>query len=84
MNERKILAKALNSPHNVRFDEMVALVKAFGFTLSRVKGSHHVFDHDQVPRPLNLQERGGKAKAYQVRQFIRLIERYDLKLGGDE
>jgi hypothetical protein len=32
---------------------------------------------------VNLQEVGGKAKPYQVRQFLRIVERYDLKLPGD-
>jgi hypothetical protein len=34
--------------------------------------------HPDVPQPLNLQEVGGKAKPYQVRQFVRLVEEHDL------
>jgi len=30
---------------------------------------------------LNLQEKNGKAKAYQVRQFLQLIEEYGLEPG---
>ena len=41
--ERKLLNKALASPANVRFGEMVKLVQAFEFRLSRVSGSHHIF-----------------------------------------
>jgi hypothetical protein len=29
---------------------------------------------------INLQEVDGKAKPYQIRQFLRLIERYNLRL----
>ena len=36
--------------------------------------------HPDVPRPLNLQEVGGQAKPYQVRQFLKLIELYNLSL----
>ena len=57
------------------------LVEAFGFRLSRVNGSHHMFVHPQVQELVNLQEVNGKAKPYQIRQFLRLVERYNLELG---
>jgi hypothetical protein len=37
-----------------------------------------------MPELLNLQETRGQAKPYQVRQLLRLIERYDLKLESKE
>ena len=36
--------------------------------------------HVLVPRPMNLQEVHGQAKPYQVRQFLKLIEQYDLTM----
>ncbi len=60
---------------------MVALVEAFGFRLARVNGSHHIFVRPGVPELVNLQEVKGQAKPYQVRQFLRLLERYNLRLG---
>ena len=60
---------------------MVTLAEAFGFHLSRVKGSHHILVHPQVRELVNLQNVGGKAKPYQVRQFLRLVERYNLTMG---
>lgn len=57
------------------------LAMAFGFELQRTSGSHHILVHPEIPEPLNLQEIGGEAKAYQVRQFLRLVERYSLHLG---
>jgi len=81
--KRKLLKKALSSPRNMRFEEMVTLVEAFGFRLSRVKGSHHIFVHPQVQELVNLQNVGGKAKPYQIRQFLRLVERYNLTLGDE-
>lgn len=80
MNKRKLLLKVLSGPDNVRFDDMVTLVEAFGFRLSRVKGSHHIFVHPALPELVNLQERNGKAKPYQVRQFLELVEQYNLQL----
>ena len=69
MNKKKILEKALAGSKNIRFGEIVALVEAFGFHLSRVSGSHHIFVHPQVQELVNLQEVDGKAKPYQVRQL---------------
>ena len=80
MKRRKLLPKALSSPKNVRFNEMVTLVEAFGFRLSRVKGSHHIFVDPQVRELVNLQNEDGKAKPYQIRQFLRLVERYNLTM----
>ena len=80
MKARKLLQKALSSPGNLRFEEACSLARAFGFQLSRVKGSHHIFARQGVPELVNLQEVGGKAKPYQVRQLLSLVERYNLTL----
>jgi hypothetical protein len=45
-----------------------------------VRGSHHIFEHAAMAENINLQEVDGKAKPYQIRQFLRLIERYNLRL----
>jgi hypothetical protein len=81
---RKLLQKALSSPANLRFDEAWGLARAFGFHLSRVNGSHHIFARAGVRELVNLQEIGGKAKPYQVKQLLVLAERYNLSIGGDE
>ena len=83
MKNRKLLKKALTRPNNMRFAEMVRLVESFGFRLSRVRGSHHIFAHPKVRELVNLQEVKGQAKPYQIRQFLRLTERYNLELGED-
>lgn len=59
---------------------MRRLVEAFGFELRRTSGSHHVFVHPEVRELLNLQEVSGHAKPYQIRQFLRLVERYALSM----
>jgi len=84
VKKRKLLQKILSGSRNIQFDEMTALVEAFGFRLSRVKGSHHIFVHPQVRELVNLQNVNGKAKPYQIRQFLRLVERYNLKMENEE
>ena len=82
MNPRKLLRRAIDGPANLRFEELVALVEAFEFRRSRQRGSHHIFVRAGVAELVNLQDVNGKAKPYQVRQFLKLVERYDLRLTG--
>ena len=56
------------------------LAEGFGFRLVRVSGSHHIFAHPDIPEMVNLQEVQGEAKPYQIRQLLRLVERYNLQL----
>jgi predicted RNA binding protein YcfA (HicA-like mRNA interferase family) len=81
MNERKLLVHlARGAVNNVAFADLQRLAEALGFELRRVSGSHHVFVHPEIPELINLQAVRGQAKPYQVRQLLRLVERYDLKL----
>jgi hypothetical protein len=54
VNALKLPKKALSSPANLRFEEACALARAFGFHLSRVNGSHHIFARAGVAELLNL------------------------------
>jgi predicted RNA binding protein YcfA (HicA-like mRNA interferase family) len=54
MSRHRLLKKILSGSQNVRFNDMVALAEAFGFRLSRVSGSHHIFVHPQVRELVNL------------------------------
>ena len=81
MNRERLLQRlAHGALQNVAFRDMVKLVEGFGFRLQRTTGSHHIFVHPKVPELVNLQDIEGEAKPYQVRQFLRLVERYSLKL----
>lgn len=62
----------------MRFRDLQRLVEACGFELDRVSGGHHIYVHVRAGVILNLQEVRGQAKPYQVRQLLRLFERYDL------
>lgn len=84
MRKRKLLEKALSSPGNLRFAEALVLAQAFGFRLTRTSGSHHILTHADIRELLSLQDVQGKAKAYQVRQLLSLVERYNLELEQSE
>ena len=59
------------SLRNVAFAEFRRFIESFGFRLRLVSGSHYIYTHPQVPRPLSLQPRTREAKAYQISQFLR-------------
>ena len=62
---------------NIRFDDLRALLSNMGF-IERIRGDHHIFTRDGVEEILNLQPRGGKAKAYQVKQVRGVLTSYGL------
>ncbi len=80
MRNRKLLEKALRNPQGLRFEEVKKLAQAFGFRMDRVSGSHHIFIKTGIPNLVNLQNCGGKAKAYQVKQLLKLAELHNLTL----
>ncbi len=85
MDPRRLLGRiARGDLANVSFSDLRRLVEAFGFELRRTSGSHHVFVHPDVPELVNLQEVRGQAKPYQIRQFLRLVERYALSLEDEQ
>ena len=83
LGRRRLLRRlSQGALHNVRFVDLRDLVEGFGFDQVRVNGSHHIFRHPVIPELINLQEVRGEAKPYQIRQFLRLVERYNLHLEG--
>jgi len=81
VNRRRLLGRLSSGAlKNVSFRDMIDLVEGFGFRQVRVSGSHHLFAHPEVPELINLQEVRGEAKPYQIRQFLRLVERRALRL----
>ena len=54
----------------LRFREFERLLVAFGFRCIRRRGSHRVYEHAAVPRPLIVQPHGSEAKAYQQQSFL--------------
>lgn len=62
------------------FRDFVRLLEAFGFRHHRTSGSHHVYGHPDLPRPLIIQPKGNDAKAYQVAQFLDMVEQAGLMM----
>jgi predicted RNA binding protein YcfA (HicA-like mRNA interferase family) len=85
MKARKILVKALSGSKNIRFADFVTLLEAFGFELKRIKGSHHIFKHPDVPELLSIQPSDKQqTKPYQMRQFLRMVEEHNLQIEDED
>ena len=80
MNKRKLLQKLIAGSKNIRFNEATAIAEAFGFRLDRISGSHHIFLHPDLSELVNLQNVKGKAKPYQIKQLLKIIEKNNLHM----
>ncbi|MBU0606690.1 MAG: type II toxin-antitoxin system HicA family toxin [Armatimonadetes bacterium] len=85
MNPGRLLRRlASGALSNVAFADMIRLAEDFGFRVARISGSHHILRHPSVPEMVNLQEVRGQAKPYQIRQFLKLVERHRLVLEDEK
>ena len=85
VKKHKLYQRLVNNQKNVKFNDFVTVVVAFGFILDRIKGSHHTYKHPNVTEAfLQLQPgKNGEAKPYQIKQFLSLVEEYNLRMDGE-
>ncbi|HPI21327.1 MAG TPA: type II toxin-antitoxin system HicA family toxin [Candidatus Kapabacteria bacterium] len=83
MNNKKILEKILSGSKSIKFSDFTKLVTGFGFKLDRIKGSHHIYKMDGIEELINLQNVNNEIKPYQIKQFLAIIEKYNLELGDN-
>ena len=80
MDEYKILIKIMNSYNNVKFDDLARVINKYGFIWQRTRGSHNIYVNNNIKEIINIQNVNGKAKPYQVKQVLKLIEKYNLEM----
>ena len=54
------------SDNNIKFSDLCGLIIDIGFEFKRQKGSHRQYSNIGIREIINIQDDGGKAKAYQV------------------
>lgn len=81
MDKEEIHQELKKNPKNVRFERICRAAELFGFKFRGGKGSHRIFVRQGIREMLNFQNVQGMAKSYQAKQFIKIIEKYNL-LGG--
>jgi predicted RNA binding protein YcfA (HicA-like mRNA interferase family) len=72
--KEKFIRKLLTgrSDSNIPFSELITLLESLGFD-HRQKGSHHILTKSGITERINLQDGGGNAKSYQVRQVRKVL-----------
>jgi len=75
----KLYERLLANPRaTISFRNFEKLLAAFGFEHVRTTGSHRQYVHPKLSRSLPVQPSGKDAKAYQVREFLELVEEHGL------
>ncbi len=70
----KLLARARNNPRGLSFADLEALLRHAGWSFDHQTGSHQIW-YSPAGYRLSIQEtRDGKAKGYQVEQFLAQYE----------
>jgi predicted RNA binding protein YcfA (HicA-like mRNA interferase family) len=76
----KVPDRVMRGRGAIAFRDLERLLIALGFRHDRTSGSHRIYVHPKVTRPLSIQPQGKDAKPYQVRQLRAMIEEFGLKL----
>ena len=66
---KKLLEKAFNNPNGLRISEFETLLENCDWKRDRQNGSHQIW-YSPKKYPLSVQDIAGKAKGYQVKQFL--------------
>lgn len=79
----KLMLKILTGTQdsNISFTEIQKILEILNFNV-RIKGDHFIYTKKGIEEIINIQPKGNKAKAYQVKQIRNIIIKY--KLGGIE
>ncbi len=80
-----ILEAMRENPGGVRFAHLCRVCDHYFGRARRSSGSHRVYKTPWSSDPrVNIQNSKGRAKAYQVRQVLRAIERLEIEHGAEE
>ncbi len=74
----KLLEAARNNPNGLSFKDFEGLLKQARWAFDRQRGSHQIW-YSPKKSLISIQPRAGKAKGYQVKQFL---EAYDRESNG--
>jgi predicted RNA binding protein YcfA (HicA-like mRNA interferase family) len=76
---KKVYEKLMSrqSDPNFTLDDLCYLLAKLGFALRHAQGSHIIAQRG--PAYVNVQNKGGKAKAYQVEQVRNELKKHNIK-----
>ncbi|MEO1348823.1 MAG: toxin HicA [Cyanobacteria bacterium J06635_15] len=80
----KIIAKMRQSPAGISFSDLCKVCDHYFGMPRQTKGSHRIYKTPWQGDPrVNIQNKSGKAKPYQVRQILEAINKIE-KNNGDQ
>ncbi len=80
-----IIEEMRNNPPGTRFADLCKVCDNFFGQARQTSGSHRVYKTPWIGDPrVNVQNDKGKAKAYQVRQVLKAIERMEIEHGTEK
>jgi predicted RNA binding protein YcfA (HicA-like mRNA interferase family) len=69
-----LIEAAKTAPANVSLSDLIKIIEGIGYVFARQGGSHKIYKRANSPM-INIQvAKDGKAKPYQVRQVLDIIE----------
>ncbi len=71
----KTLAAMEANPSGWRYEEVASLLRGFGFTERKGKGSHRAFSHTRGGTVVLVEKGHGTLKPYQVQESTRAIRK---------
>ena len=75
----KLIEKAKESPHNLKFREFCSLLEYFDMECRKTSGSHRVYKRKNSPIfALSVQNVKGMAKPYQIKQLFEMLQEFGL------
>ena len=78
-----VIERMKQNPRDVRFSDLCKVCKFYFGEARQDGGSHRVYKTPWQGDPrVNIQNHKGKAKAYQVKQVLRAIERLEVEHGS--
>ena len=84
MDIAKELENLRSRPNKIRFERFLRITFRFGFRVKGGRGSHIVLSRSDIPEIMTIQNEKGKVKPYQVKQFLKILEKYNMKEKGYE
>ena len=79
MDLEKELEYLRSRPNNIRFERFLRIAFHFGFRVKGGRGSHVVLSKPNIPEILTIQNIRGKIKPYQIKQFLKVLEKYNIR-----
>jgi hypothetical protein len=84
-NIKKKLKQFRDNPKDVKFSDICTVCEFFFGELRQSGSSHRIYKTSWQGDPrVNIQNSKGKAKAYQVKQVLKVIERMEVEHGTKE